>query len=85
MQHSKADRGKTERQLKSKVDRDEIDDIAARLAGDKDDDLDPTLVRQTTSARLEVPELRPAADAGAADGGGHLPARRLRGRRTIKS
>ena len=81
MQHSKADRGKTERQLKSKVDRDEIDDIAARLAGDKDDDLDPTLVAKqqvpalkclscdrplTLAPRTEAGIFPPAAYAGAA-------------------
>ena len=81
MQHSKADRGKTERQLKSKVDRDEIDDIAARLAGDKDDDLDPTLVAKqqvpalkclscdrplTMAPRTEAGIFPPAAYAGAA-------------------
>ena len=81
MQHSKADRGKMERQLKSKVDRDEIDDIAARLAGDKDDDLDPTLVAKqqvpalkclscdrplTLAPRTEAGIFPPAAYAGAA-------------------
>ena len=81
MQHSKADRGKMERQLKGKVDRDEIDDIAARLAGDKDDDLDPTLVAKqqvpalkclscdrplTMAPRTEAGIFPPAAYAGAA-------------------
>ena len=53
LQSAKADRARTEKELRKKVDREEIDRIAAQLAGGKDDELDPTLM-----AKRQVPAMK---------------------------